>query len=215
MTRVLVISPHPDDDVIGCGGTLRRHVLHGDQVRVIYLTSGGQGGHGRPPDETAHLREAEARAAASILGLQDVEFWREPDGGCRVTQNLVERLRVIITDWQPRRIYVPHEQEMHPDHRAAARLVRRAMSIQGAPSNHTIVLTYEVWTPLQNIDEIVDITPFLDDKIAAIRAHKSQCTVLKFDEAIQGLNRYRGEMYSWPGGDYAEVFAHLALSHLK
>ena len=43
MRRVLVISPHPDDDVIGCGGTLRRHVLDGDEVRVIYLTSGERG----------------------------------------------------------------------------------------------------------------------------------------------------------------------------
>jgi N-acetylglucosamine malate deacetylase 1 len=210
MTRVLVISPHPDDDAIGCGGTLRRHVLDGDQVRVIYLTSGEEGGHGRPPDETAHLREDEARTAAQILGLHEVEFWRLPDGACRVTKDVVDRLQAVIVDWQPDRIYVPHEQEMHPDHRAAARLVRR--SLAGLrQSELPVVAMYEVWTPLQEMDEIVDISGYLDEKLAAVHAHKSQCDVLKFDDAIRGLNRYRGEMHSWPGGDYAEIFRWMRL----
>jgi LmbE family N-acetylglucosaminyl deacetylase len=68
---------------------------------------------------------------------------------------------------------------------------------------------YEVWTPLQRMDEIVDISPYVETKLAAVRAHKSQCAVLRFDEAVQGLNRYRGEMHSWPGGDFAEVFARM------
>jgi LmbE family N-acetylglucosaminyl deacetylase len=100
---------------------------------------------------------------------------------------------------------------MHPDHRAAARLVRRALS--GAPPlpARPDVLMYEVWTPLQRMDEIVDISPFVEIKLAAVRAHRSQCDVLRFDEAVRGLNRYRGEMHSWPGGDYAEVFARMRL----
>jgi N-acetylglucosamine malate deacetylase 1 len=206
MGRVLVISPHPDDDVIGCGGTLRRHVLGGDEVRVIYLTSGEEGGHGRPAEETARLREDEARQAAGMLGLQEVEFWRLRDGRCRAEQGLVDRLRRIITEWQPQRIYVPHDREMHPDHRAAARLVRRART--GAVGTDTApqVAMYEVWTPIQQIDEVTDISAHMEEKLAAVCAHKTQCDVLRFDEAVRGLNRYRGEMHSWPGGDYAEIF---------
>jgi LmbE family N-acetylglucosaminyl deacetylase len=68
---------------------------------------------------------------------------------------------------------------------------------------------YEVWTPLQKMDDIIDISPYVSDKVAAIRAHKSQCDIMRFDEAALALNRFRGEMHSWPGGDYAEVFRHM------
>ena len=60
MSRVLVVSPHPDDEAIGCGGTLCKHVLAGDSTRIVFLTSGEQGGHGRPVEETIRLREHEA-----------------------------------------------------------------------------------------------------------------------------------------------------------
>src|SRR2546423_11956411 len=101
MSRVLVISPHPDNEAIGCGGTLRQHVLQGDAVRVIFLTSGENGGHGIAPDETARIREQEAHAAAEILGIGEVEFWREPDGSVRVTSRLADRLRATLLEFKP------------------------------------------------------------------------------------------------------------------
>jgi LmbE family N-acetylglucosaminyl deacetylase len=211
MKRVLVLSPHPDDEAVGCGGALCSHRAEGAVVRVVFLTSGERGGHGRAPAETARLREEEAQAAAHILGLEQVDFWRQPDGALRATRHLADQLRTLLSDWQPHVLYVTHEHEMHPDHRAAARLVRRALSGEPPLPARPNVLMYEVWTPLQRMDEIVDISACVEIKLAAVRAHQSQCAVLRFDEAVQGLNRYRGEMHSWPGGDYAEVFARMRL----
>ena len=68
---------------------------------------------------------------------------------------------------------------------------------------------FEVWTPLETFDHVEDISEVVGAKLAAVRAHASQCAVMAFDEAVLGLNRYRGEMHSWPGGDYAEVFRRL------
>src|SRR5690242_15658180 len=99
--RILVISPHPDDESVGCGGTIRKRVLGGDAVHVVFLTSGEAGGHGRSAEETVRLREAEARDAAHILGLTSVEFWHERDGRLRATQPLVERLRDTVARLQP------------------------------------------------------------------------------------------------------------------
>jgi LmbE family N-acetylglucosaminyl deacetylase len=205
MSTVLVISPHPDDEAIGCGGTLRRHVLAQDDVHVVFLTSGEAGGHGVA--DAGAVREAEASAAADILGITSTEFWRTPDGALRAVTPLVDWLRAKIGEVRPDLIYVPHEREMHRDHRAAARLLKRALS--NGRSTAPDVLAYEVWTPLERMDEVVDITPHIEDKLAAIRAYKSQCDVLRFDDAFLGLARYRGEMFLWPGGPYAEVFAHV------
>jgi len=178
-------------------------------VRVVFLTSGEHGGHGRPPEETGPLREREAHVACRILGLQHFEFWRVPDKGVRVTKALTERLASVIRQRRADVIYVPHDQEMNADHRAAARLVRNAVRMVQSDGASPTVLMYEVWTPLQGMDVIVDISEHIDKKLEAIRAYKCQCDVLRFDDAIAGLNRYRGEMHSWPGGPYAEIFLEM------
>lgn len=206
MSRVLVIAPHPDDESIGCGGTLCRHIKQGDVVQVVFLTSGEKGGHGRPEAETIRVREQEARDAAGILGVRHFEFWHEPDGNVRATAAAVTRLRAKLDKFRPHTVYITHDREMHSDHRGAVRLLRSAMR---GSRHRADVLMYEVWTPTQQLDEIVDISPFLKKKLAAVRAYRSQCAVVGFVEAIRGLNRYRGEFHSWPGGDYAEVFTRL------
>lgn len=209
MKRVLVLSPHPDDEALGCGGTLRKYVVGGDLVHVVFLTSGERGGHGKSLDETRRIREKEAKKAAGILGYKSIEFWREPNGKFRLTNHIVNRLKSKLADWKPHIIYVTHDKEMHLEHRVAARLVRKVMANNPDWEPKPLVLMYEVWTPLQRMDHIVDISPYIDVKRAAIRAHKSQCAVMNFEGAFLGLNRYRGEMHSWPGGAYAEVFIRM------
>jgi LmbE family N-acetylglucosaminyl deacetylase len=206
--RVLVVSPHPDDESLGCGGTLRGHVVAGDTVRVLFLTSGENGGHGLPPEAVAGLREKEAAEAAAILGIAEITFCREKDGALTTTPSLVEHVRRAIEDFRPDVIYLPHEQEMHPDHRAAVDVVRQVL--EGCASRPDVWM-FEVWTPTQRIDQVVDISAYAEVKRQAIRAYRSQCAVIDFEQAVMGLNRYRGEMHSWPEGEFAEVFTRLEL----
>ncbi len=128
---MLVVAAHPDDEAVGCGGALRRHALDGDEVRAVFLTSGEAGGHGiEHPGET---REREAREAATVLGIRDLQFWREPDGRLRARRELVERLADLIESWCPSLVYVPHERDDHPDHCSAAAIVRLAVAAAGRP----------------------------------------------------------------------------------
>lgn len=201
MSRVLVVCAHPDDESVGCGGALRLHARAGDRVDAVFLTSGEGGGHG----EAGHAatREREARRAAKILGIEELHFWREPDGRLRARGELVRRLAELIASTKCSLLYAPQPDDDHPDHRAAARLVTAA---RNAAVVRPAVRFFEIWSPLGDMDEIVDISEVIDEKRRAIRAYRSQCAVMRLDAAFVALARYRGEMHSWPGGDYAEVF---------
>jgi LmbE family N-acetylglucosaminyl deacetylase len=202
MTKVLVVCAHPDDESFGCGGALRLHALSGDHITAVFLTSGEGGGHGE--SDHASRREREAHRAAAILGIDELEFWREPDGGLRVGGALARRLTGLIDGLAPSRVYAPHARDSHPDHRVTARLVRGAVT---ASTARPVVRGYEIWSPLERIEEIWDISEVIEDKRRAIQAYGSQCDVMGLDHASVGLARYRGEMHSWPGGPHAEVFS--------
>jgi LmbE family N-acetylglucosaminyl deacetylase len=201
MSTVLVVCAHPDDEAVGCGGTLRRHALDGEEIVAVFLTSGEGGGHGEA--DHGETRRREARRAAAILGIAQLEFWEEPDGSLQARRSLATRLAELIDSLRPALVYAPQPEDDHPDHRAAAKLVRRAVAASTAKPS---VRFFEIWSPLPDMDEIVDISDVIADKRRAIRAYRSQCAVMRLDEAFVGLARYRGEMHSWPGGAYAEVF---------
>lgn len=204
MSEVLVVCAHPDDEALGCGGVLRHHALSGDRITAVFLTSGEGGGHGEQHEQHRRTREREARRAAAILGIDVLQFWHEPDGRLRASGALAGRLRKLIDSLRPSRVYAPHAGDAHPDHRAVARLVRQAVA---AARSRPLVRGFEIWTPVSRIEEVADISEVIADKRRAIRAYRSQCAVMRLDDAAVALARYRGEMHSWPGGPYAEVFS--------
>jgi LmbE family N-acetylglucosaminyl deacetylase len=196
--NVLCLAPHPDDEVLGCGGALCLHADKGDHTSVVFLTSGELGFKHLPSEEARRTREAEASAAAKILGLKDLVFFRFPDSS--LSEHIdaaARRLTSSIESLKPDLIYLPHPQEWHPDHKAAV-LIAQALG-------RSIELrAYEVWTPIQEHDHVLDITPVWNRKISALRAHASQLAQWPYERAIQGLNQYRGAMAG--RCSYAEVF---------
>lgn len=198
--RVLVVAPHPDDEAIGCGGAIRKHVLDGDTVHVLYLTSGERGCPGIDDlDRAAALREEEAGVCSQVLETQRVTFWRGQDGALEVTEGLYRRFGTLLLDERPDLIYAPHAGESHKDHRIAAALVWQVSS-----GEFSALRFYEVWTPMQDIAEVLDITAYASAKRSAIRCYRSQAAN-GFDEAILALNHYRGLM-SGRHLMYAEAF---------
>ncbi len=205
MKNILVLSPHPDDESIGCGGTIYKHHKDGDSVTVIYLTSGERAHIQNLSEAIIAIRENEAREAKKILHFNHIEFWHEPDDQFLVTEKIINRLFNKILELKPDIIYVTHENEYHIDHKKAFNLLKSVLAMPLLTVKPQVLL-YEVWTPLQQIDVTIDITDFIDIKTEAIRAYKSQCAELRYDESSKALNRFRGELYSRRGGDYAESF---------
>jgi N-acetylglucosamine malate deacetylase 1 len=192
--NVLVVAAHPDDEALGCGGAVLAHRADGDQVDVVFMTSGELGLGTYPVDEARHIREEEAANAAAVLGFGHVEFLRLPDGSLaddmRPLTSLVEGVDLV---------YVPHPGEGHADHAAVG---RAAAELSGVD-----VLGYEIWTPIASPGFVVDISDLMDRKLEAIRSYKCQLEYWPYDRGLEGLNAYRGAMLQ--GVAYAEAFTVL------
>jgi LmbE family N-acetylglucosaminyl deacetylase len=190
--KVVVFAPHPDDELIGCGGSLLKRIAAGHSVTVVYMTSG----EGAAP---AAQREKEAAQSCHFLGIEIYHFLREPDGFLTRTPQVTEAVRAILTEEQPHTVYVPHQHEKNSDHAATHSIVHSCLLQINAT-----VLAYEVWTPLQNYGLIEDITDVIEKKVEALLFHHSQISQFPYDELAKTLARYRGIVTS--GGDYCEVF---------
>jgi LmbE family N-acetylglucosaminyl deacetylase len=203
---VLVVAPHPDDESIGCGGTICLHGERGERVHVVFLTSGERGIDGSI--ETARrIREAEAAAALAVLGVGRMDFLRLPDLG--VVANLgagAGRLAEVLAANPPGLIYLPHPEDQHPDHEAALPLVCAALRL-ALPNEQPEVRAYEVWTPMTRYDWPEDISRQMSRKLRAVRCYRSQLRTFRYDRAVRGLNQYRGALAA--RCRFAEVFRYI------
>ena len=203
MADVMVIAPHPDDESIGCGGSICLHRQKGQSVHVVFLTSGELGLKDLPREEAWKEREEEARRAAEILRLTELTFLRLRDWylGDSV-EEAANRLRPYLAREKPSLLYLPHPGEWHPDHRAVLPIVRTALKQAGDMPLE--LRAYEVWTPLSEYDRAEDITSVMRRKLRAVACYASQTRQFRYDRAVRGLSEYRGALAAHCR--YAEVF---------
>jgi GlcNAc-PI de-N-acetylase len=142
--RVMVIAPHPDDETIGCGGTLRKHHLAGDRVTAVFMTDGSKGAAlagGISGEAIIELRKHEARAAAAVLGIDECIFLRNQDTYLQCSPHTVGQLRRLLQSLQPDIVYAPSPLETHRDHREACVIAACAL---GEYSQPVQVYLYEI-----------------------------------------------------------------------
>ncbi len=187
--NVLIIAPHPDDEALGCGGTVCKHSAGGDRVAAVFLTSGELGLKQLPRDRAWRVRES-----------ADWQVGEHIKEGARL-------LRPVLRREAPEVIYLPHPSDRHPDHQAAWLVLEAAW--RGESASPPRVLGYEVWTPLSAHDQVENITKMMLRKIRALRAHRSQLDEFDYERAVRGLNQFRGELAG--KCRYAEVFQALSL----
>jgi len=200
--RVVVLAPHPDDETLGMGGSLRLLAETGKKIKVVVLT----GGEKADTDITdtlgyASIRQLETLRAFKVLGVTEYEFLGFPDRELlRNKDRLEEAIRRIIDDFRPDVIYSPSIIELHPDHRAAAEL---SISINMETSNPRCIF-YEITTPIRpNI--LVDITKVFKYKKNALKCYKSQLKITDYLRLMEGFNAYRSFTLG-KGVKFAEAF---------
>ncbi len=184
----LVLAPHPDDEVLGCGGAIVRHVDAGDPVHVVILTDGGHREEvGSDPDAYVAQRQQESRDAAVLLGYGAPTFWGLPDRGIAYGERLVSRLVTTILSIEADLIYAPSLFELHPDHRTLGMAAAEAVRCCGRACR---LVLYEVSAPLRP-NLLLDISDLVERKRAAIACFASQLERQRYDAHILALNRFR------------------------
>jgi len=204
--KIMIFSPHPDDDIIGCGGTLKLHRDQGDKVRIVYLTDGSSGfpksfrPSGLEKSEMAHNREKEAIKATELLGIDDLVFLKYKDGSLSPNVNNIKFVSQLIKDYAPSVIYVPSFLDTNSDHLETAKILVESLRSQ---KDDCQVVSYEVWSPIfANL--LVNIDKVINSKKESLLCHKSQLKSRSYVEAILGLNQYRAQMFGH--GKHAEAF---------
>ena len=179
-TAVLVLAPHPDDEVFGCGGAIAMHASASVAVHVLILSNGDQQGDGA-------LRQQESRAAAAVLGAREPQFWDLPDRAITYRLDWVMRLTQYVQTHGIDLIYCPSPYELHPDHRQTAMM---ATEVLLQIREGLRLAFYEVSAPLHP-NLLLDISPYLAQKEAAMACFGSQLQVQGYGEQVLALNRYR------------------------
>ena len=140
----IVFAPHPDDETLGCGGTILKKRAAGATVTTVFMTDGRRSHrHLMTEDELAAIRSAEARAASRALGVQDSVLLGFPDTGLTAAQaEAVPRVAAILAEREPDEVYVPYYREPPADHVATRDIVLAALREVARP---VTVYEYPVW----------------------------------------------------------------------
>ncbi|MEQ8954917.1 MAG: PIG-L deacetylase family protein [Gammaproteobacteria bacterium] len=190
--KVLVLSPHIDDEVIGCGGTIRLHVEQGDQVFVNYFA------------DCTEIRQREALDACSTLGFNITGFWPYVGREWPLHEReIFQQLCQLVTDINPDLVYLPTMWDRSHDHLMLNRLMVRLLRETG---RDLTLYGCEIWSPVHP-NLIVDISKVACRKLAALQHFASQNIEIDWAQAALALNRYRALTMRF--GEYAEGFLEL------
>jgi LmbE family N-acetylglucosaminyl deacetylase len=187
--KILVIAPHQDDEVIGCGGTLVKNVKAGKHMEIVFCTH-----------DTAE-RMQEAQKAAVIIGSKKNHFMQFPIRTLSGNKDFYNNLALVINKVEPDVLFMPFLFDKHDDHRAITQAI---IDIKKDINLNLVIYSYAVWSPL-NPNCLFDISAHWELKKQAIECYKTQIATRDYIKIAQGLNQYWGELKEH-GMNYAETF---------
>jgi LmbE family N-acetylglucosaminyl deacetylase len=190
--RIVVFAPHPDDETLGCGGTLVKRLKEGFEVWIVVLTRGQNlmsavfDIHDSPnPDQVCEIRREETRQATKILGVppENLIFWDYDDGALEAqAADALEQVLGVLREKKPREVYCTNQYEGHSDHKAASSVVRQACVLHDSPVKlYEYIIGLPSGTSINDIQEpveAIDISTELALKREAVTAFKSHLDVL-------------------------------------
>jgi len=142
----IVFSPHPDDETLGCGGTIIKKIRAGADVTIVFMTDGHQShAHVIPSHEFKSIRTSEALAASRVLGVGEsrVVFLEFKDGELSMNRDVaIPQVVEMLQRQRPDQVFIPYRGETPPDHVATNRIVVSALRRWGGA---VTVYEYPIW----------------------------------------------------------------------
>ena len=218
----MVVTPHPDDAEISCGGTVANWIRQGASVYYVLCSDGSKGTD--DPDMTparlAKIRHSEQLEAAKTLGVKEVVALGYPDGELEDTREFRGQLVRALRRFRPEVVICPDPYRVsfyfHRDHRIVGQVTQDAVfpyardrlhfqehEAEGLVPHKTGTLMF--WGP-EEIETYVDISESIDLKAEALKCHRSQLDGLSEDEGIGWLRNWCAEMGKKAGFKYAEGY---------
>lgn len=228
---ILAIGAHPDDVELGCGGTIAKLISEGKTVALIDLTKGELGTRGT--DET---RKKEADESAKILGISARENLGMKDGFLNNSEEYQMRIVKVIRKYKPEIVLANAIDDRHPDHAKGAKLVSDACFLSGLIKIETEIdgRNQDIWRPKHIFhyiqwkeiepDFVIDISNFIDKKIEACLAYKTQfydpnstepMTPIATKDFLESLTYRAQNLGRLSGCEYAEGFTTEKMLALK
>jgi LmbE family N-acetylglucosaminyl deacetylase len=214
---VLVLAPHADDEVLGCGGVIRRHVQDGDAVTVCVLTHAARGAPELFADDVIERIRAEARAAAKRLGVAQIVFrdFPAPQLDQFPSYRLAEAIAQLIAEYSTHTLYVPFHADLHADHGA----VFKAALVAARPIPDRTVKRVYCYETLSETEwgaplaanaflpvRYVNIEAQLADKLAAMSCYASQLREFPHPRSLEAIGTLAALRGSQCGCRAAEAF---------
>lgn len=214
--RVLVIAPHPDDEVIGCGGTILNHIKDGDRVFVFYVTNGEIEDENDCYYDECQQRLKEALKFSQLSHCEILYFPEIPARKIRDYYMLIRnRMEKVLRKLKPNFVYLPHKLESDFDHQLTYDITKEAYFLSQIYKNSSVnnvranLLGYEVWTPISIPYKLNNIEMYAEEKKRLIDIYESQTQKMLYADGILGLNKYRGNYFG--NCQYAEMFSMVTI----
>ena len=220
MMKILVVAAHPDDEVLGAGGTIARHAAAGDQVTIVICGEGHTSRYAERADASkralAALRK-QANAASEILGARALHFLSLPDNRFDTVPllDLVKQIERIKESVLPDTVYTHHHGDLNVDHRIVFEAVLTAFRPIARKTVRNIY-SFEVgssteWAPraagrVFRPNHYVEIAGTLDRKIKAMRAYRSEAKGYPHPRSSRAIRARASVRGSEAGLNYAEAF---------
>ena len=213
MEKIVVICAHPDDEVLGLGGTLKMHKKKGNKIFVIVVATGQ---FGRDDSKRGILkRKNQCKECGSILGIDKIEFLDYPDQTLDIVKvsELSSKIQKFLVKWNPSTVYTHFFGDLNQDHRrvfeATSIAVRPSKKINvrnlicfETPSTTEYKFNFAEFSP----NYFVDIEKSLDEKIEAIKQYKNEIQAAPYPRSISAIKNRASYWGSQIGKKYAEAF---------